>query len=167
MKKDLLALFLVLALVLGLAACGAKTGTQPATTDTSAQTTQDDMMMGDNSMTSDSSSSDTALPAGYHTITPEQAKARLDSGDPVILVDVRTAEEYAQAHIKGAILIPNETIDKTQPKELPDLNAEIIVYCRSGRRSRDASIKLAEMGYTNIYDLGGIKDWPYGTVSGS
>lgn len=99
-------------------------------------------------------------------ITPEDAEARFKNGDPVVLVDVRTAEEYKEAHIPGAILIPNEEIGTTRPGLLPVPDAEIIVYCRSGRRSAEAAKKLQALGYTNISDLGGIKDWPYETVAG-
>lgn len=104
--------------------------------------------------------------AAYHTITAKEAKDKMDSDKNVIIVDVRTQEEYEAAHISGAILIPNETIADTQPPCLPDLDAEILVYCRTGRRSAEAARKLADMGYTNIYDFGGIVDWPYLTIAG-
>lgn len=103
----------------------------------------------------------------YQKISAQDAKARMDSGDSVIILDVRTAEEYAAGHIPNAILIPNETIIDTQPALLPDLNAEILVYCRSGNRSAQAAKKLIAMGYTNVYDFGGIIDWPYETVTGA
>jgi len=102
----------------------------------------------------------------YQSISAEAAQAMLEEGG-VTLVDVRTQAEYESAHIPGAILIPNETISDTQPEALPDKDAVILVYCRSGRRSAEAAGKLATLGYTNIYDLGGIIDWPYDTVSGS
>ena len=101
----------------------------------------------------------------YVKITAEEAKARMDSGDEIIVLDVRTQEEYDAGHIAGAILIPNETIVDTQPDLLPDLNAEILVYCRSGNRSAQAAKKLIAMGYTNVYDFGGIIDWPYDVVT--
>lgn len=82
----------------------------------------------------------------------------------VIIVDVRTKSEYDEGHIKNAVLIPNETIGTEPPSKLPDKNAIILVYCRSGRRSRDAANKLVKMGYTNVYDFGGIINWKYGTV---
>ena len=82
----------------------------------------------------------------------------------VIIVDVRTQQEYDQYHIKNAILIPNETIDDTIVELLPNKEATILVYCRSGRRSKEASKKLIEIGYENVYDFGGINDWPYETV---
>jgi len=101
----------------------------------------------------------------YKKITAEDAKNRMDENKDVIVVDVRTLDEYNEGHIEGAILIPNETITDTPPELLPDLDAEILIYCRSGNRSRQAAEKLIEMGYTNIYDFGGIIDWPYDTVT--
>lgn len=101
----------------------------------------------------------------YHKITAAQAKEMMDAGG-VIIVDVRTAEEYAEKHIPGAILVPNESIADEPPSALPDPEAVLLVYCRSGVRSRQASDKLVDLGYTNIYDFGGIIDWPYETVSG-
>jgi len=79
--------------------------------------------------------------------------------DGHIIVDVRRQDEYDAGHIPGAIIIPNESIDTERPKELPDLDQIILVYCRSGRRSKEASAKLAKMGYTNIYEFGGIMTW--------
>lgn len=106
--------------------------------------------------------------AEYHKITAEQAKERLDSGDELILLDVRTQDEFNAGHIAGAILLPSETITETdQPDILPDLNAEILIYCRSGNRSAQAAKKLVAQGYTNVYDFGGIIDWPYETVTGA
>jgi len=106
-----------------------------------------------------------AVSAEYHKITAEEAKARMDSGDTIIVLDVRTREEYDTGHIAGAVLLPNETILDTQPDVLPDLDAEILVYCRSGNRSAQAANKLVAMGYTNVYDFGGIIDWPYEVVT--
>ncbi len=102
-------------------------------------------------------------PAEYHKITAEEAKARMDSGDPVVIVDVRTPAEFAESHIPGAINVPNEEILDQMPEALPDKGAELLIYCRSGRRSSDAAHKLVAMGYTKAYDFGGIIDWPYET----
>ncbi len=102
----------------------------------------------------------------HRTISPKAAKRLFDNGKPLTLVDVRTAEEYAQGHIPGAILIPNEEIHDTRPEKLADLNTTIILYCRSGRRSLEAAEKLAALGYTDVRDLGGINDWPYNKISG-
>ena len=87
------------------------------------------------------------------------AKEMMRADDSLVVVDVRTQEEYAQGHIPGAICIPNESIVDAQPEELPDLEQTILVYCRSGRRSKEAAQKLADMGYTNVYEFGGIIDW--------
>lgn len=106
----------------------------------------------------------TATPAAYKKISAADAKARMDSGDEIIILDVRTKEEYDAGHIKGAILVPNETIIDEQPELLPDLDAEILVYCRSGNRSAQAANKLLAIGYTNVVDFGGIIDWPYDVV---
>ncbi len=99
-------------------------------------------------------------------IKPEEAKARLDKGENIILLDVRTEEEYNEKRIPNSILIPVEGIDKDAPAKLTDKNATIFVYCRSGRRSAIAVEVLTLMGYANVYDLGGLNDWPYETVSG-
>lgn len=101
----------------------------------------------------------------YKKITAEEAKNRMDENKGVIIVDVRTLDEFKEGHIKGAILIPNETINDAPPELLPDLNAEILVYCRSGNRSQQAAQKLVDLGYTNVYDFGGIIDWPYDTIT--
>lgn len=100
----------------------------------------------------------------YHKITAEQAKERMEQNPNAVILDVRTMQEYESGHIKGAILLPNENIGEQRPEELPDLDAEILVYCRSGNRSAQAAKKLAALGYENVFDFGGIMDWPYGTV---
>ena len=107
----------------------------------------------------------TATPAEYRKISAKDAKARMDSGDEIIVLDVRTQKEFDAGHIKCAILVPNETIIDKQPKLLPDLDAEILVYCRSGNRSAQAAKKLIAIGYTNVVDFGGIIDWPYEVVT--
>lgn len=107
-----------------------------------------------------SKESATTVMTGYKQISQDEAKAMMVRDDGHIIVDVRRQDEYDAGHIPGAILIPNESIDKERPKELPDLDQIILVYCRSGRRSKEASEKLAKMGYTNIYEFGGIITWP-------
>lgn len=109
-------------------------------------------------------STPTAAPVEYRKISAADAKARMDSGDEIIILDVRTEEEYDAGHITDAILVPNETIIDEQPELLPDLDAEILVYCRSGNRSAQAAKKLIAIGYTNVVDFGGIIDWPYEVV---
>ena len=95
----------------------------------------------------------------FKRITPEEAKEMMAEDDDIVILDVRTPEEYASGHIPGAICIPNETIYKERPEELPDLDQVILVYCRSGIRSKRSARMLYEMGYTNIYEFGGINDW--------
>ncbi len=102
----------------------------------------------------------------YKNISPKEAKARLDSEKGIVLLDVRTQEEYAEKHIPNSLLIPVDVIEKEAPSKLTDKNAVIFVYCRSGRRSVTASEALIKMGYTNVYNLGGINDWPYETQDG-
>lgn len=107
----------------------------------------------------------TAMTAQYRKISPQLAKEMMDSGDTITVVDVRTSSEYAAGHIEGALLIPNETITTAdKPAQLPDLDATILVYCRSGNRSSQAARKLVSLGYMNVYDFGGINDWPYEIV---
>lgn len=102
----------------------------------------------------------------YQTITAEDAKVLIDdNGDAATIVDVRTKEEYDAGHIKGAINIPNEEIKDTKPEQISDINALILIYCRSGNRSAEAAQKLVKMGYNNLYDFGGINDWPYEVVT--
>lgn len=102
--------------------------------------------------------------SAYHKITAEEAKEMIDKGG-VTVVDVRRSDEYAAGHIPGSVLVPVESITDTQPEELPDLDAVLLVHCRTGIRSKQASDKLVEMGYKNVYDFGGIVDWPYETVT--
>lgn len=97
--------------------------------------------------------------SAYEKITPEQALELMD-GDAIIL-DVRTSEEYATGHVPGAMLLPVDDILAGKTESLPDKEALILVYCRSGNRSKTASNALVEAGYTQIKDFGGIIDWPY------
>lgn len=102
---------------------------------------------------------DNEKPAEYTSISMEEAKEVFAKPGNYTILDVRRADEYAEGHIPGAINVANEDIGAEQPLELPDLNRIIFVYCRSGRRSKEASAKLAALGYTNIYEFGGILDW--------
>lgn len=102
----------------------------------------------------------------YRQITMSEAVEMMSRETNYIILDVRTPEEYRDEHIPGAINIPNEDIGTKEPSELPDKDQLILVYCRSGNRSKQASRKLAELGYTNIVEFGGIIDWPGETVSG-
>lgn len=103
---------------------------------------------------------------GYMEITQEEAMRMMEEDPNAIVVDVRTQEEYEEGHIPGAICIPNESITDQQPNELPDFAQRILVYCRSGNRSSQAAQKLADMGYTNVHDFGGIIDWTGDIVKG-
>ena len=95
----------------------------------------------------------------YEQITQEEAKRLMANEKGYIILDARTVGEYATGHIPGAICIPNETIGTTEPAELTDKNQLILVYCRSGNRSKQAAKKLAALGYTNIKEFGGIMEW--------
>ena len=102
--------------------------------------------------------------AVYVNITAEEAKQIMDSEEGYIILDVRTQEEYDQGHIPGAILIPDTEIKAKAEEVLTDKDQLILVYCRSGRRSKLAAEALVELGYTNIKEFGGIIDWPYEVV---
>ena len=97
----------------------------------------------------------------YRRITMQEAIDMMSTETGYVILDVRTAEEYAAGHIPGAINIPNESIGTSAPPALPDKDQLILVYCRSGRRSKIAAEALVELGYTNIREFGGIIDWPY------
>lgn len=99
--------------------------------------------------------------AVYMNITAEEAKGLMDSQEGYIILDVRTQEEYDEGHIPGAFLIPNTEVEERAEENLPDKDQLVLVYCRSGRRSKLAAEILAELGYTNVREFGGIIDWPY------
>ena len=102
--------------------------------------------------------------ATYEQISGAEAKALMDSESGYIIIDARTQEEYDQGHIPGAILIPEYEIADRAEKELHDKNQLILVYCRSGRRSKIAAEELVKLGYTNVKEFGGIIDWEYEIV---
>lgn len=101
--------------------------------------------------------------AALMNITAEEAKKLMDSESGYVILDVRTEQEYAEGHIPGAILIPDYEISEKAQSVLTDKDQLILVYCRSGRRSKNAASLLEEMGYTRIREFGGILDWPYET----
>ena len=103
-------------------------------------------------------------PATYDQISGAEAKALMDSESGYIIIDARTQEEYDEGHIPGAILIPEYEIAARAEKELPDKDQLILVYCRSGRRSKIAAAELVKLGYTNVKEFGGIIDWQYETT---
>ena len=101
----------------------------------------------------------------YEQITQEAAKEMMDDQE-VIILDVRERDEYDSGHISGAVLLPVGTIDEnTAADVIPEKDSTVLVYCRSGNRSKTASSALADLGYTNIYEFGGINTWPYETES--
>ncbi len=101
---------------------------------------------------------------GYKQINADEAAELMQTEIDYIILDVRRADEFADGHIAGAINIPNENIDKSAISELPDKDKLILVYCRSGRRSKEAAAKLVKLGYTNVVEFGGILDWNGETV---
>ena len=161
MRRKMILLVMVV-LSVGISACGAASndGTQSVNVTSNENTTASKAA----STTVNQSEASTGL--NYIKITPEEAKKRLDSEKGILLLDVRTPEENLEKRIPNSLLIPVEEIEKIAPSKLTDKNAIIFVYCRSGRRSAIASAALVKMGYTGIFDLGGINDWPYETVSG-
>lgn len=100
----------------------------------------------------------------YEQISGEQAKALMDSEKDYVIIDARTQDEFDGGHIPGAVLIPEYEIAQRAENELPDKDKLILVYCRSGRRSKIASQALVDLGYTNVKEFGGIIDWEYETV---
>ena len=109
--------------------------------------------------------SNTSSESDYQQISQEEAKEMMDTQD-VIILDVREQDEYDSGHIPGAVLLPVGTIDEeTAAEVIPEKDSTVLVYCRSGNRSKTASSALAELGYTNIYEFGGINTWPYETES--
>ena len=104
-----------------------------------------------------------AADSSYQQITQEEAKEMMDTQE-VIILDVQEQDEYDGGHIPGAVLLPVGTIDETTAAEvIPEKDSTVLVYCRSGNRSKTASSTLAELGYTSIYEFGGINTWPYET----
>jgi phage shock protein E len=154
---------LMAAMAFMLSACQTQPAAQPAATETAVPSAAE--IPASPETAAAPAATDTAPAAEYRKITAAQAKARMDSGDPVIILDVRRQDEFSSGHIAGAVLLPNETIGTEKPAMLPDTGAEILIYCRSGNRSRQAAEKLAAMGYTNVWDFGGIIDWTYSTVT--
>jgi rhodanese-related sulfurtransferase len=116
------------------------------------------------SVSSDQPNNDQNLSqGGYTNLKQEEAKKNLAADKSIVLLDVRTPEEYAVGHIPGSILIPLDTLENEAEKKLTDKDATIYIYCRSGNRSASASEILADLGYKNIYNIGGIATWPYET----
>lgn len=106
-------------------------------------------------------------PRTFRSVSQEDAARMMEEETGYILLDVRRQDEFEAAHIPGAICVPNESIGTEPPEELPDKAQRIFVYCRTGRRSKEAAQKLAAMGYTEVVEFGGILTWPGETVSGA
>lgn len=99
---------------------------------------------------------------GYTQISYEEAKKMMDERDNIIILDVRTQEEFEGGYIKGAVLFPSQEVnEETAAQKLPDKDQTILIYCSSGGRSKKVAQQLADMGYKNIYEFGGINSWPY------
>lgn len=102
--------------------------------------------------------------SGYQQITAEEAKTMMEEQADAVILDVREQDEYDEKHIPGAVLLPVGTIDgETAAAAIPEKDTVVLVYCRSGNRSKTASTALAGLGYTQVYEFGGINDWPYET----
>lgn len=144
MEKRAIALLCVLSLSLSLTGC---TSQRQDAANTKQQETESGKSMN-----------------SYERISQEAAKNLMESDQAGVILDVRTQEEYAQGHIEDAICIPVETITDKEPVQLKDKEQLILVYCRSGNRSRQAANKLAQMGYTNVKEFGGINTWSYDLV---
>lgn len=170
--------FLILTLMFLLVSCGTAgeessqpTQNQSVIPQTSEQeATQDSEQSSQSGLESDSQLSEESVSETegiYLNISAEEAKEIMDSESDYIILDVRTVEEYTEKHIPGAVLIPDYEIREKAEKILTDKNQLLLVYCRSGRRSKNAAEDLVDLGYTNIMEFGGIIDWPYETVSGN
>ncbi len=103
-------------------------------------------------------------PISYEQITAQEAKEMMEDETEYIIIDARTEAEFSEGHIEGAILIPEYEIAHRAEKEIPDKDTLILVYCRSGRRSKIAASELVKLGYTNVKEFGGIIHWPYETI---
>ena len=119
------------------------------------------LLLGVMLLTACGQTAETVQEAVFVSITAEAAKEIMDTEEDFFILDVRTREEYDEGHIPGAVLIPNTEIETRAEEELPDKGPLILVYCRSGRRSKLAAQILADLGYTNVKEFGGILDWPY------
>lgn len=101
----------------------------------------------------------------YKTINAEETKAIIDAEENIVILDVRTKAEFDDGHIPNAILIPDAKLKEEVEIKIPDKDTKILIYCRSGNRSAKSAKHLIEMGYNNVFDFGGIIDWPYDVVT--
>ncbi|MBR6796268.1 MAG: rhodanese-like domain-containing protein [Clostridia bacterium] len=165
--KRIKLLFTLLLTVILLVSCGETEKTQ---TESSSESIQESKSEGESEEEMQSQKSEvevSSVKAVYVNITAQEAKEIMDSQTDYVILDVRTEEEFNEKHIPGAILIPDYEIEEKAEEILTDKDKLLLVYCRSGRRSKNASEILVRLGYTNIKEFGGIIDWPYETVSGS
>ena len=103
--------------------------------------------------------------AGYVTLTAQEAKKRIDTETDIILVDVRNPKEYAEGHLLNSVLIPFKELETQSPIKIPNKDATVFIYCTSGNRSKAASKKLVFLGYSQVFSIGGINEWPYEIVT--
>lgn len=150
MKRKLRGLIAIMMLFFTLAAMTACTEKESTEIPTEKETT--------------TAESVTVTETGYEQITAEEAKKIMDTETGYIILDTRTLEEFNEGHIPGAVVIPHDAIVSQADDKLPDKNQLILVYCRSGRRSKIAAESLVDLGYTNVKEFGGIIDWKYETV---
>lgn len=146
---------LVVGMALWLAGCGP--AEVPATTEALTEAVTE-------AVTEAQAEETQALAAAAEVIDAKAAKALMDENPEAVILDVRTQEEFAEGHIDGALLMPYTEIPALAEKQLPEKDALILVYCRSGRRSAIAAQSLVDLGYTQVKDFGGINDWPYDIV---
>ncbi len=142
MKKQ--TLLIILFAILTLAATGCSQNTSSSGTDTSSPEQEEKVLM---------------------KIDAKQAREMMDTDSGLIILDVRTQEEYEESHVEGALLLPDYEISEKAEEQLKDKNTTLLVYCRSGRRSALAAQALSDLGYTSVYDFGGIIDWPYDVIT--
>ena len=163
MKRTMLIILIALAAACALAACtsgvtsSGSASTAAQSSSTSAADTQGAASSGGTASAASAQSS--TAPQAYTQIDQEAAKEMMARDDAHVILDVRRPDEFAAGHIPGAICLPNESITTVQPAELPDLDQIILIYCRSGNRSKQAAEKLAALGYANVYEFGGIMEW--------
>ena len=119
---------------------------------------------GDKNSTEETSESSTSAVVSYEQISQDEAKRIMDTKEDYVIIDARTEKEFTEGHIEGAILIPEYEITERAEKEIPEKDTLILVYCRSGRRSKIAAEALVALGYTNVKEFGGIIDWQYEIV---
>lgn len=165
--KRIKLLFTLLLTVILMVSCGETEKTKTESPSESIQESKAEGEAGEEMQSQKTDGEVSSVKAVYVNINAQEAKAIMDSQTDYVILDVRTEEEFNEKHIPGAILIPDYEIEEKAEEILTDKDKLLLVYCRSGRRSKNASEILVRLGYTNIKEFGGIIDWPYETVSGS